>query len=141
MQELMKAIYDVVDDHGAGRIAEGADFTSRTLVSQKANPHYETHRMNVEELHRIMKFTQDFRPLKAWVEAFGFDLVPKDKPEGINLNSALLRLHADLADVTRLAFDAQADGRVCSREKSELLKEAEEVIVSLEVFKQSVKTA
>lgn len=141
MQELMKAIYDVVDDHGAGRIAEGADFTSRTLVSQKANPHYETHRMNVEELHRIMKFTQDFRPLKAWAEAFGFDLVPKDKPEGINLNSALLRLHAELADVTRLAFDAQADGRVCSREKSELLKEAEEVIVSLEVFKQSVKTA
>lgn len=141
MQELMRAIYDVVDDHGAGRIAEGADFTSRTLVSQKANPHYETHRMNVEELHRIMKFTQDFRPLKAWAEAFGFDLVPRDKPEGINLNSALLRLHADLADVTRLAFDAQADGRVCSREKSELLKEAEEVIVSLEVFKQSVKAA
>ncbi|AOS74403.1 hypothetical protein BH711_10775 [Pseudomonas fluorescens] len=141
MQELMKAIYDVVDDHGAGRIAEGADFTSRTLVSQKANPHYETHRMNVEELHRIMKFTQDFRPLKAWAETFGFDLVPKDKPEGINLNSALLRLHADLADVTRLAFDAQADGRVCTREKSELLKEAEEVIVSLEVFKQSVKAA
>ena len=141
MQELMKAIYDVVDDHGAGRIAEGADFTSRTLVSQKANPHYETHRMNVEELHRIMKFTQDFRPLKAWAEAFGFDLVPKDKPEGINLNSALLRLHADLADVTRLAFDAQADGRVCTREKSELLNEAEEVIVSLEVFKQSVKAA
>ena len=141
MQELMKAIYDVVDDHGAGRIAEGADFTSRTLVSQKANPHYETHRMNVEELHRIMKFTQDFRPLKAWAEAFGFDLVPKDKPEGINLNSALLRLHADLADVTRLAFDAQADGRVCTREKSELLKEAEEVIVSLEVFKESVKAA
>ena len=141
MQELMKAIYDVVDDHGAGRIAEGADFTSRTLVSQKANPHYETHRMNVEELHRIMKFTQDFRPLKAWAETFGFDLVPKDKPEGINLNSALLRLHADLADVTRLAFDAQADGRVCTREKSELLKEAEEVIVSLGVFKQSVKAA
>jgi hypothetical protein len=50
-------------------------------------------------------------------------------------------LHADLADVTRLAFDAQADGRICIREKSELLKEAEEVIVSLEVFKQSVKAA
>ena len=141
MQELMKAIYDVVDDHGAGRIAEGADFTSRTLVSQKANPHYETHRMNVEELHRIMKFTHDFRPLKAWAEAFSFDLVPKEKPNGINLNTALLRLHADLADVTRLAFDAQADGHVCSREKSVLLKEADEVIVSLEVFKQSVKTA
>ncbi|WP_277755284.1 hypothetical protein [Pseudomonas kitaguniensis] len=43
--------------------------------------------------------------------------------------------------MTRLAFDAQADGRVCTREKSELLKEAEEVIVSLEVFKQSVKAA
>lgn len=141
MQELMTAIYEVVDTYGAGRIAEGADFTSRTLVSQKANPHYETHRMNVEELHRIMKFTQDFRPLKAWAEAFGFDLVPKEKPEGINLNTALLRLHADLADVTRLAFDAQADGHVCSREKSVLLKEAEEVIVSLEVFKQSVKAA
>jgi hypothetical protein len=141
MQELMKAIYDVVDGHGTKKIAEGADFKSRTLLSQKANPDYDTHRMNVEELHRIMKFTQDFRPLKAWAEAFGFDLVPKEKPEGINLNAALLRLHADLADVTRLAFDAQADGRVCSVEKTSLLKEAEEVIVSLEVFKQSVKAA
>lgn len=141
MQELMKAIYDVVDDHGTKKIAEGADFKSRTLLSQKANPDYDTHRMNVEELHRIMKFTQDFRPLKAWAEAFGFDLVPKEKPEGINLNAALLRLHADLADVTRLAFDAQSDGRVCSVEKTSLLKEAEEVIVSLEVFKQSVKAA
>jgi hypothetical protein len=141
MQELMKAIYDVVDGHGTKKIAEGADFKSRTLLSQKANPDYDTHRMNVEELHRIMKFTQDFRPLKAWAEAFGFDLVPKEKPEGINLNASLLRLHADLADVTRLAFDAQADGRVCSVEKTSLLKEAEEVIVSLEVFKQSVKAA
>ena len=141
MQELMKAIYDVVDDHGTRKIAEGPDFKSRTLLSQKANPDYDTHRMNVEELHRIMKFTQDFRPLKAWAESFGFDLIPKEKPEGIDLNTALLRLHADLADVTRLAFDAQADGRVCSREKSDLLKEAEEVIVSLEVFKQSVKAA
>lgn len=141
MQELMKAIYDVVDEHGAGRIAEGASFSSKTLLSQKANPDYDSHKLNVQELHRIMKFTQDFRPLKAWAEAFGFDLVPKEKPEGINLNTALLRLHADLADVTRLAFDAQADGRVCIREKSELLKEAEEVIVSLEVFKQSVKAA
>jgi hypothetical protein len=77
----------------------------------------------------------------AWAEAFGFDLVPKERPQGINLNAALLRLHADLADVTRLAFDAQADGRVCSVEKTSLLKEAEEVIVSLEVFKQSVKAA
>lgn len=141
MQELMSAIYDVVDTHGASKIAEGADFTSRTLLSQKANPNYDSHKMNVEELHRVMKFTQDFRPLKAWAESFGFDLVPKEKPEGINLNQALLRLHADLADVTRLAFDAQADGRVCSTEKTSLLKEAEEVIVSLEVFKQSVKAA
>lgn len=141
MQELMSAIYDVVDTHGASKIAEGADFTSRTLLSQKANPNYDSHKMNVEELHRVMKFTQDFRPLKAWAESFGFDLVPKEKPEGIDLNQALLRLHADLADVTRLAFDAQADGRVCSVEKTSLLKEAEEVIVSLEVFKQSVKAA
>ena len=141
MQELMSAIYDVLDTHGASKIAEGADFTSRTLLSQKANPNYDSHKMNVEELHRVMKFTQDFRPLKAWAESFGFDLVPKERPEGINLNAALLRLHADLADVTRLAFDAQADGRVCSVEKTSLLKEAEEVIVSLEVFKQSVKAA
>jgi hypothetical protein len=141
MQELMQAIYDVVEDHGTKKITEGASFSSSTLLSQKANPNYDTHKMNVQELHRIMKFTQDFRPLKVWAEAFGFDLVLKEKPEGINLNTALLRLHADLADVTRLAFDAQADGRVCSREKSDLLKEAEEVIVSLEVFKQSVKAA
>jgi hypothetical protein len=141
MQELMGAIYEVVETHGASKIAEGADFSSRTIVSQKANPNYDSHRMNVEELHRIMKFTKDYRPLQAWAESFGFDLVPREKPEATDLNTALIRLHTDLADVTRLAFDAQADGRVCSKEKSELLKEAQEVIVSLEVFKQSVKAA
>lgn len=141
MQDLMKAIYDVVDTHGAGKIAEGASFASRTLLSQKANPEYDSHKMNVQELHRIMKYTRDVRPLKAWAESFGYDLVAREKPKPTDLNDAMLRLHAELADVTRLAFDAQADGHVCSREKSQLLKEADEVIVSLEVFKQSVRVA
>ncbi|MGH8347745.1 MAG: phage regulatory CII family protein, partial [Pseudomonas sp.] len=99
------------------------------------------HHLTIEHLFGLLLNTSDYRPLKALAESFGFDLVAKEAPAPTDLNGALLRLHADLADVTRLAFDAQADGRVCSAEKTSLLKEAEEVIVSLEVFKQSVKAA
>lgn len=38
MQSVMRAIYDVVDEHGTKKIAEGASFTSRTLLAQKSQP-------------------------------------------------------------------------------------------------------
>lgn len=141
MQALMRAIYDVVDEFGTKKIAEGASFTSRTLLSQKANPDYDSHSMNVPELHRIMKFTQDFRPLIAWADSFGFDLVLRQRPAPKPLLTALGLLSAECGDVGRLIFDATADNHISQHEKAQGDKAILEAIDALNVLRESLKAA
>lgn len=141
MQALMRAIYDVVDEFGTKKIAEGASFTSRTLLSQKANPDYDSHSMNVPELHRIMKFTQDFRPLIAWADSFGFDLVSRQRPAPKPLLTALGLLSAECGDVGRLIFDATADNHISQHEKAQGDKAILEAIDALNVLRESLKAA
>ncbi|MCV4285067.1 phage regulatory CII family protein [Pseudomonas capsici] len=117
---------------------------NETRLLDCANPNRESHRMNLEMFGQVLTHLGEEgrrAVLQSLVNEFGYGLVAKDQPEPTDLNAALMRLHVDLADVTRLAHDVQADGRVCSIDKSALLKEADEVIVSLEGFKQSVKAA
>jgi hypothetical protein len=141
MQELMRAIYDVVDDHGTRKIAEGASFSSRTLLSQKANPDYGTHKMNVEELDRILMFTQDFRPLHAWAEKYGFALEKKVQPVAIDVHQALSRAAFEFAEVTVETHAAMADGRVDQVERARILKEIDHAEKALALLKSSVKAA
>lgn len=141
MQALMRAIYDVVDEFGAKKIAEGASFTSRTLLSQKANPDYDSHSMNVPELHRIMKFTQDFRPLIAWADCFGFDLVSRTRPEPKPLLLALGNLSAECGDVGRLIYDVTADNHISQHEKAQGDKAIQEAIEALHILRESLKAA
>lgn len=141
MQSLMKAIYNVVDRHGTSRIAEGADFSSRTLLSQKANPNYDSHKLNVEELHRIMKFTHDYEPLHAWADSFGFDLVPRERPQPKPLLIALAHLAAESGDVKRFVFDATADNHISQHEKAQGDKAIQEAIDALHVLRESLRAA
>jgi hypothetical protein len=141
MQSLMRAIYDVVDEHGTKKIAEGASFTSRTLLAQKANPDYDSHNMNVAELDRIMAFTRDFRPLAAWADRFGFDLVERERPAAKPLMVALCHLTAECGDVGRLIFDATADNHISQHEKAQGDKAIQEAIDALHVLRESLKAA
>jgi hypothetical protein len=141
MQSLMRAIYDVVDEHGTKKIAEGASFTSRTLLAQKANPDYDSHNMNVAELDRIMAFTRDFRPLVAWADRFGFDLVERERPAPKPLMVALCHLTAECGDVGRLIFDATADNHISQHEKAQGDKAIQEAIDALNVLRESLKAA
>ena len=141
MQSLMRAIYDVVDEHGTKKIAEGASFTSRTLLAQKANPDYDSHNMNVAELDRIMAFTRDFGPLAAWADRFGFDLVSRERPAAKPLMTALCHLTAECGDVGRLIFDATADNHISQHEKAQGDKAIQEAIDALQVLRESLKAA
>lgn len=141
MQNLMKAIYDVVEEHGSAAITEGASFTSRTLLLQKANPDYDSHKMNVPELHRIMKFTGDIRPLHAWADCFGFDLVARERPAAKPLMIALGHLTAECGDVGRLIFDAAEDNHISQHEKAQGEKAILEAIEALQVLRESLKAA
>ncbi|MDA8485868.1 hypothetical protein NNO07_22605 [Pseudomonas resinovorans] len=141
MQELMRAIYDLVDEHGATNIAKGASFSSRTLLSQKANPDYDSHKMNVEELHRVMAFTQDIRPLRAWAELFGFELVAKEKPEGRELVVSMMAAGKEFSELTLAIHGALEDSRVTQVEKAAIRREIAHVRESLDVMEESVKVA
>ncbi|MFV3387859.1 phage regulatory CII family protein [Pseudomonas sp. NY15364] len=141
MQELMRAIYDVVDEHGASKIAQGASFSSRTLLSQKANPDYDSHKMNVEELHRIMAFTHDFRPLIAWADLFGFDLTARERPQARELTGALVHMHAEVADVTHVVSEALNSAHVNQLQRKAAEREITEAIASLQTLLESVKAA
>ena len=141
MQEVMRAIYDVVDDHGAAKIAHGASFSSRTLLSQKANPDYDSHKMNVEELHRIMAFTQDMRPLIAWADHFGFDLTARERPQARELTGALVHMHAEVADVTKVVSEALSSAHVKQLQRKAAEREITEAIESLQALLESVKVA
>lgn len=141
MLNLMRAIHDVVERHGSANVAEGADFASRTLLLQKANPDYDSHRMNVQELHRIMKFTNDFQPLKAWAEAFGFELVSKEQPEAVDVHQALSKVMLEIAEVTVETHTAMADGRVDQIERARILREITQAQAALDQLKASVKVA
>ncbi|MFH6564916.1 phage regulatory CII family protein [Pseudomonas kulmbachensis] len=141
MQALMQAIYDVVDEHGTKKIAEGASFTSRTLLAQKANPDYDSHNMNVPELDRIMAFTRDFRPLSAWADRFDFDLVARKRPSPKPLIVSLSAVSAEYGDVARFIVDALADSFVSRGEKVQGDRIIQEVIDALHVLRESLKAA
>lgn len=141
MQALMQAIYDVVDEHGTKKIAEGASFASRTLLAQKANPDYDSHNMNVAELDRIMAFTRDFRPLGAWADRFGFDLVERMRPSPKALIVSLSAVSAEYGDVARFIVDALADSFVSRGEKVQGDRIIQEVIDALHVLRESLKAA
>lgn len=143
MERFERAIHDEVIAEGGTELARRMG-VNRTRLLDCANPNREAHKMNIEMLCQVLTHLQvegRRRILSALVEEFGFQLVDREEPKGATINDALLRLHADLGDVARLAVDAQADGRVTSVEKAQLLREAEEVVQSLEVFKESVRKA
>jgi hypothetical protein len=137
----MRAIYDVVDEHGTKKIAEGASFTSRTLLAQKANPDYDSHNMNVAELDRIMAFTRDFRPLVAWADRFNFDLVSRERPEARPLLVALASVSAECGDAARFIVDALADNHISQHEKAQGDRTIQEAIDALLSLRESLKAA
>ncbi|MBP0943112.1 phage regulatory CII family protein [Pseudomonas alliivorans] len=140
MEDFLRACQSAVLENDAKPLAARMGLAHISLL-QRANPDNDAHHLTIEHLYGLLLHTGDMRPLIALADAFGYTLTPHEPPPATDLNTAMIRLHAELADVTRLAFDAQAIGRVSVREKSQLLKEADEVMVGLEVFKQSVRAA
>lgn len=143
MEVFERTLHQEVKAGGGTALAKRMG-VNETRLLDCANPNRESHRMNLEMFGQVLThLSEEGRRavLQSLVNEFGYDLVAKDRPTPTDLNSALMRLHVDLADVTRLVHDAQVDGRVCSVDKFALLKEADEVAASLDALKQSVRAA
>lgn len=143
MERFERAIHDEVIAEGGTELARRMG-VNRTRLLDCANPNREGHRMSIEMLCLVLTHLPAEgcrRILSALVEEFGFALVEKDLPEKTSINDALLRLHAEIGDVSRLVVAVLDDGRVSSTERTQLLREADDVVRSLEVFKESVRKA
>lgn len=140
MEEVLRAIHETVLEAGPKTLAHLMGM-SHTALLNRSNPSDDTHRLNVEQFLQVLVHSNDVRALKAIASEFGYDLVPKERVAPQNLTSALLRMSAEVADVTRAVADALDDGRVSQTEKQAIKRELSGARVSLDVLEASVKAA
>lgn len=138
MDEVLRAVHETVLDAGPKELAHRMG-TSHTSLLNRVNPNDDTHRLNLEQFLQILALSGDMRPLAALADAFGYELVAKEKPAAQELTSALLHMSAEVADVTRAVTDALDDGRVSQIERQKILREAGEARHSIDVLVEAVK--
>lgn len=140
MEDVHKAIHEALLDAGPKQIAHkmGAGHTS---LLNRANPNDDTHRLNFDQFLQILVHTNDMRPLVALADAFGFELVAKEKAPPKALVTALVDLAAEFGDVTRSVHDAMADGHLSTFERSSIRKQIAELVEAAQVIEESVRAA
>lgn len=138
MEEVHRAVHEAVLDAGPKELAYQMG-TSHTSLLNRVNPNDDTHRLNLEQFLQILAISKDMRPLEALADAFGFELVAKEKPAAQELTGALLHMNAEVADVTRAVTDALDDGRVSQIERQKILREASEARCSIDALVEAVK--
>jgi len=140
MEEVHRAIHETVLDAGPKQLAHAMGMSHTSLLN-RCNPNDDTHRLNVEQLLQIMLHSQDKRILAALAHEFGFELVAKEPVKSTALQSAVLHMHSEVADVTRAVTAALEDGHVSQTEKALIKREIGEAQRSLNVLIESVKVA
>ena len=138
MEEVHRAVHEAVLDAGPKELAYQMG-TSHTSLLNRVNPNDDTHRLNLEQFLQILALSGDMRPLAALADAFGFELVAKEKSPAKELTNALLHMSAEVADVTRAVTDALDDGRVSQIERQKILREAGEARHSIDALVEAVK--
>jgi len=140
MEEVHRAIHETVLDAGPKQLAHAMGMSHTSLLN-RCNPNDDTHRLNVEQLLQIMLHSQDKRILAALAHEFGFELVAKEPVKSTALQSAVLHMHDEIADVTKAVVEALEDGHVSQHEKQQIKRAIGEASASLEVLRESVKAA
>lgn len=140
MEDFLRATQSAVLDHEAKTLAAKMGVPHVSLL-QRANPDNDAHHLTIEHLFGILLHTGDMRPLEALAEAFGFELVAKERSKSEQLSTAVLHMHAEVADVTRAVTAALEDGHVSQTEKALIKREIGEAQKSLDVLIESVKVA
>jgi len=140
MEDFLRATQSAVLDHEAKALAAKMGVPHVSLL-QRANPDNDAHHLTIEHLFGILLHTGDMRPLEALADSFGFELVAKERPKSEQLSTAVLHMHAEVADVTRAVTAALEDGHVSQTEKALIKREIGEAQKSLDVLIESVKVA
>ncbi|WP_223538674.1 phage regulatory CII family protein [Pseudomonas sp. BF-R-12] len=140
MEDFLRACQNAVLDNEAKALAAKMGVAHVSLL-QRANPADDAHHLTVEHLFGILLHTGDSGPLAALADAFGFDLVSRERPAPKPLLIALGNLSAECGDVGRLIFDATTDDHISQHEKAQGDKAIQEAIEALLVLRESLKVA
>jgi hypothetical protein len=140
MEDFLRATQSAVLDHEAKTLAAKMGVPHVSLL-QRANPDNDAHHLTIEHLFGILLHTGDMRPLEALADSFGFELAAKEPAKEEQLTTAVLHMHAEVADVTRAVTAALEDGHVSQTEKALIKREIGEAQKSLNVLIESVKAA
>ena len=140
MEDFLRACHDAVKDGEAKKLAAAMGLPHVSLL-QRANPDNDAHRLTINHLFQILLHSGDTRPLQALADAFGFELVKRDRPEPKPLLAALAHLGAEAGDVSRFIYDAAADNHLSQHEKAQGDKSIQEAIDALLVLRESLKAA
>lgn len=140
MEDFLRATQAAVLDNEAKVLATKMGLPHVSLL-QRANPDNDSHNLTIQHLFGILLHSGDIRPLKALADAFGFDLVSREAVTAKDLSSAVLHMHAEVADVTTAVTQALEDGRVSRMEKELIKREIAQAQSSLDVLLESVKVA
>jgi phosphomannomutase len=138
MDDFLRATHNTVKDNDAKALSTKMGLPHVSLL-QRSNPDDDAHHLTIEHLYGILLHSGDMRPLEALADAFGFELVAKEKSPAKELTNALLHMSAEVADVTRAVTDALDDGRVSQIERQKILREAGEAKQSIDVLVEAVK--
>lgn len=140
MDDFLRACQQAVLDNDAKRVAAQLSLPHVSLL-QRANPDNDAHRLTINHLFGLLLHTGDMRPLTALADAFGFDLVSRERPAAVPLLEGLQRLCREFAELTTEVHTAADDGRVCSMDRKRIRRELDHVRQQLDVLAESVRSA
>ncbi len=140
MDDFTRSLHDTVLTAGAKELACKMGMSHVSLL-QRTNPNDDQHQTTVGHYYQVLMHSGDLTSLECLCRDFGQKLVPIEATEVLDMQTALMRMHVDVADVTRVTFDAMVDHRFTQAEKKNVLHEIDDAIRSLEALRASVHSA
>ncbi|WP_405120791.1 phage regulatory CII family protein [Pseudomonas leptonychotis] len=140
MEDFLRACHDAIKDDEPKSLAAKMGLPHVSLL-QRANPDNDAHHLTIEHLYGVLLHTGDMRPLRALGDAFGFDLVARDKAEALTVQGSLNEVVAEFGDVARTVHDAMADNHLSALERRQIAKQAQELIDAVQGLIASAKQA
>ncbi len=130
LNHFKQSIYDLVhkSEKSCTEIAEILGMHRQILIN-KANPNNTKNWLTVNELHAIQLITGNDVVLRAMQAELVLHTL-KDAPGSIL--EAMINQGKECGDVFKVVQEALADNRLTERERSDVLKEVDEAIASLE---------
>jgi hypothetical protein len=137
------AAFSTVHDYQGGAVALASRIgMSAQILSNKVNPNCATNSLTLDDAHKIMALTGDFRMLHALAEELGFVCVSAEDAKAasdLDVVESLSKSMQEFGDVGKAVFDALADGKVELKEVKKVKHEVLEAFAAMSDLVQKLE--